>query len=400
MKGKGFLKTLLLIFLLVFFAYQIFSALYQPFTTAAASYYETYNGIKSNALIVRNEKLVTSDISGIKQFVVKNGEKVSKSGTIANVYENESVSGVYAQIESLETQLEALQSLSSSANGTADLTVINTKIENKTAEIKAAAAKGKYDEAEELNTELFSLLSSKNNIVDGKSDVDSLITQIKAKINSLKSGVPSANNKITADISGFFVNEADGYESVLTTENIENITPTEFKNLKPKEVDKNVIGKLVSDYTWYFAAEFDANDALKLKEGNNYNVITGENLGKEITINLVSLNSDNTDKTVAVFSCDEADGDFSCLRRIPITVVLEKYEGLKVSNRSVRMVDNNLGVYVVSAGIIKFKKITSVYSNDEFTVCKIDKTGNSECLRLYDEVVDKGKNLYDGKLVN
>ena len=64
------------------------------------------------------------------------------------------------------------------------------------------------------------------------------------------------------------------------------------------------------------------------------------------------------------------------------------------------MVDDNLGVYVVQAGVIKFKKINVLYTSDSFTVCEIEKNGDANVLRLYDEVIDKGKNLYDGKTIN
>jgi hypothetical protein len=41
-----------------------------------------------------------------------------------------------------------------------------------------------------------------------------------------------------------------------------------------------------------------------------------------------------------------------------------------------------------------------LYTTDTYTICELDKSGNADSLRLYDEVVEKGKNLYDGKTIN
>ena len=45
----------------------------------------------------------------------------------------------------------------------------------------------------------------------------------------------------------------------------------------------------------------------------------------------------------------------------------------------------------------KFKPINILYSNASFTICETDTA--SSALKLYDEVIVEGKDLYDGKLV-
>ena len=48
--------------------------------------------------------------------------------------------------------------------------------------------------------------------------------------------------------------------------------------------------------------------------------------------------------------------------------------------------------------VIQFKKIEVLYSNDVFTIVDASNTG-SDYLKMYDEVVVEGRNLYDGKQV-
>lgn len=402
MKGGRLFKICIIAFLSVFFIYQIFAALNNPLTTVSATYYETYKGIDAEALLIRDETVITSDLAGVKRYTLSNGERVSKGGVIADVYANESISNTYSQLDELNTQLKSLESLALYNDGGSDVKAISEKIDTKISEYNEACRNGRFEEADQLQAELFALMSSKQSLVNGgNSGVDNVISSIKTQIASLQASVPDSNQTIKAGVAGYFVNEADGYETVLKTDAIDALTPEKFESIKPVEVASNVVGKIVSDYTWYLAVLISADDALKLKEGDSYSILTSQNTNAELSVSLTALNSsDNSNKTVAIFSCNSTDGIFSTIRNMPITIVLESYKGIRLNNSCVRMVDGELGVYVVQSGIVKFKKINALYTTDTYTICELDKNGNADSLRLYDEVVEKGKNLYDGKTIN
>ncbi|MBQ0110419.1 MAG: hypothetical protein KBS41_00620 [Oscillospiraceae bacterium] len=171
--------------------------------------------------------------------------------------------------------------------------------------------------------------------------------------------------------------------------------------MKPAEISKKAIGKVVTDYTWYLLVELPTDEALKLKENQDYKILLSQYFDSHIIVTLQKLStSDTTDKTLAVFYCENTNGTFSSIRNIDGTIVLESYSGIKIPNSAVRKLEDNIGVYTVSGGVVKFKKIKVVYSTDDFTVCAIDEKGEDDSLRLYDEMIDKGKNLYDGKTIS
>ncbi len=401
MKGGKFLRTFLIIVLVFFFVYQIIVALNNPFTTVSASYYETFKGIDANATLIRDETVIESDATGVKSFTIENGERVAKNGVLANVFMSESVSNIYSQINDLNDQIESLENLALYHDSTTDINIVTDNINSKIIELSENCKNGKFSNADNLSAELFALLSSKQSVLGIGSDAQGYIASLKAKVDSLSANAPSPEQVIYSPISGYFINEVDGYENSYKVENILDLTPTEFKNSKQASSSNSTICKIVSDHTWYFATEISPDDALKLKENSSYKVLTNQNSEKEISTKLVALNSDEKSDTVlAIFSFKDTDKELALVRNIPITIVLEQYNGIKLPNRSIRMVDNKLGVYVVYAGIIKFKPVNVLYSTDTFTVCEIDKTGESNSLRLYDEVIDKGKNLYDGKTIN
>ena len=84
-------------------------------------------------------------------------------------------------------------------------------------------------------------------------------------------------------------------------------------------------------------------------------------------------------------------------------IVLNTYKGLKVSSSALRVVSkedgtNSTGVYVLSGMTAHFVPVNIVYSNDVYAICEIEQEDGK--LRLYDEIIVKGKNIYDGKIVD
>ena len=91
------------------------------------------------------------------------------------------------------------------------------------------------------------------------------------------------------------------------------------------------------------------------------------------------------------------NSELATMRSGPMTVVKAEYSGLKVQRSALRVVDGKRGVYVLSGMQISFVPVEVLYYSDSYIICKKDNEGG---LKLYDRVVVKGKNLYDGKIVS
>ena len=81
-----------------------------------------------------------------------------------------------------------------------------------------------------------------------------------------------------------------------------------------------------------------------------------------------------------------------------IAIVKDEYEGIRVPSTALRVVDSVTGVYVVSGMEAKFVAIDIIHSTEDYSICAPN-TSDSSKLRLYDEIIVKGKNLYDGKII-
>ncbi len=400
MKTKKFFKILLMVIIISFAVYQVFTFFYQPLTTVSALYFSTDKGIEFSGTVVRNEVLIENNNSGVIHYNVSNSDKIAKGSSIADIYDSTADSENYSKLEQLEEKLAFLNNFALYNGDITELTVISRKIDDKIAEINKKSITGKYASHDD-DTQLLALLGSKQNAVEGTGNIDGMVSSLKSQIDTLKATLKPKSSDIKAPESGYFLSEADGYETVLTPDRIENITAQDIEGLKPAEVSKTTIGKVVTDFKWYLLTILDSDQALKLKENQNYNIVLSQYFNSQIELTLKKLRpSDNSDKILAVFYCENTNGVFSSLRDIDGNIILESYTGIKVPNSAVRKLDDRLGVYTVSGGVVRFKDIKVLYSENDFSICEIDENGRDSSLRLYDEIIDKGKNLYDGKTIS
>jgi hypothetical protein len=91
--------------------------------------------------------------------------------------------------------------------------------------------------------------------------------------------------------------------------------------------------------------------------------------------------------------------DVASLRHETAEIVIASHTGLKIPSSALRVNDDGeKGVYVLSGNIAKFRKVNIVYSEDDFVLSRTEE-GQEGYVRLYDNIITEGKDLYDGKIV-
>ena len=401
MKDSKLLKFLLGFVLVLFLAYQIYAALYRPIETQSAVYGEMVEGVNINAVIIRDESLVSFNSSGVLHFNVESGKRIEKNGVIAHVYSGEEQSIAASQIKTLNEKIASIEELESyNAITAADLDLLNARVKEGLNNLKLACAYGNFEQAGENSEDLMMILNRRQMVTDATTDFSVQLQSVKAEREKLQAALLSPQGEISAHVSGYFIDTADGYEEILTPADIEKLIPETLDGLKPVDVKKEVVGKLVSDYKWYIAATVSVNDSLAYKTGDTLTIHTNLKANPEISVKVERVNiSSVSDRAVIVFSCQEMSSELASLRSGAMTVVNGVYKGLKLPRRALRIVDSKTGVYVLSGMELKFTPVEILYRDEETMICRLSNDSASG-LRLYDEVVVKGKNLYDGKIIN
>lgn len=400
MRGTTVLKGFVILLAAVFAVHQFISSVYSPVKTETAVFYSASDGLNITGLIIRSETLVTSSEGGVMHFVLEDGSRVAKDGVIANIYDSESASITLSKIDSVNTKIEDIEEmLSYNDLEAADLDMINAKATQSLNNLIVSGASGNYGDLPELSDELLSALNRRQVAMGETTDFSAQLEQLKAEKNELSASLPSAKGKVKAAMSGYFVSKADGYETVLTCGNPESITPEFMSSVSAAELPDGVIGKIVSDYEWYIAAEISINESLKYKEGDSLTIYTSVKSYPKLPVTVKKINiSENSSSAVVVFSCNEMNSELATMRSGPMTVVTKEYDGLRVPSSALRVVDSKRGVYVLTGMQVKFVEVNVLYKDDSYMICE-KQTSDESVLRLYDEVIVKGKNLYDGKIV-
>ncbi len=400
MKGSKFFKICLIVIASVFIINQIISSLYMPIKTESAVFYTANDGLKITGQIIREETLVTNDKAGVLHFLTEDGARVAKNGVIASIYDDASASITVSKIDVLQSQISDIEDiLSYNDIEAANLELINSKITDALGDVVYSGASGNYGEMEDYCETLLSVNNRKQVALGVTTGLAERLTALKSELSALSASLPASKGSVTANQSGYFVSKTDGYENVLTTDDLNKITPEYLSQIKYQETPDNVIGKIVSDYEWYIAATVPLNDSLKYKEGQNLKIITAVKSSPTLSVTVKQINISETEEmAVILFACSDMNSELATVRSGNMTVVNKEYSGLKISKKALRVVDSQKGVYVQNGMQISFVPVEVIYRDADYIICE-KQNENEKYLKLYDRVVVKGKNLYDGKIV-
>lgn len=399
-KGALFLKIGVTVIAFMFILYQTYSIVYKPITTATAVYHSTYEGIEINGYFVREETVIDYNITGNERYIVKDGEKVSKGGTIAEVYASSDVAEVYERADQISEEIKILESINSVSDpSSVDLNTLSNRIKRSYFKFLSLKDSNKYSNLSDSVGELLMLLNKKQILTGEVTGFDTLLASLKTELATLKSGLTAPLSMVLAPVSGFFIRQSDGLENILTFDVLENIDETIFEKIS-NATPTNAFGKIVSSQNFYIVSKMNGDDYLNFSVGDSVDLRTAIVGSEKLKASVHSITvSKNSNTAIVVFSCQTMNGQFASLRSAPMTIVTEEYEGIRVSNKAVHYSDGKPGVYIVQGSLVKFKPIEIVYRTENFTLCKKAEDGNTKSVVLYDEVIEKGKNLYDGKFI-
>lgn len=395
------LKITVIAVLLLFLTIQLYKAFYNPITTGSVINYTTDNGINLQVIAIRDETVLTADESGVISYEVDDGEKVKNGGIVADMYASESDADNVLRIEELESTIKDLKEVDGyNSTEAVDIDVLDAKTDNVLYTFIDNVNDGNISDTA-YGAQLLKLINRRQAATGVSDGFSALINKYESELQTLKSDKKSPISSIVTENSGYFSSAVDGYENTLKPADVQNLTPNDLKNLSAQSGNQKgkTVGKIVSDYEWYLAAQISIDDCLKFKKGESFILRTEFASVPELPVTVKCVNKgDAGDKAVVVFSCTYMNGDLATMRQKEMTVVLETYSGLQVNSKAIRFLNGQKGVYVVSGAVLNFVPVNVIYSTDNYCICEAQTTGVR--LKLYDEVVIKGKNLYDGKVID
>lgn len=403
-RSWGRLLTLLAVLLILsYIGYQIYRSVFSVIKTELAVNYSVHESIEAEGLVFRTETVIPSAANGHLYYTVKNGARVAKNGVIASVYSSENDGFLADRIDEVNAHIEILRNLQSNDSSThVTLDIIETQLSSVLNTLIADAGDGLFENADASKSELLSLLSKKQ-IITGKAvDFSAEIVKLEQEKKDLESQYRSAISVIKAPVAGYFVDNVDGYESVLS--GIDPLTLTtgklrELITMEPQPTGGGA-GKIVGGYEWYFACVVPDSFYNTLSVGSSISLKMNFVSEEEVPVTVAACNKDNEGNLAVVFRCAYMSEDLSDIRKETAQLLIVRHSGLKVPKRAI-VINNELqaGVYIRSGNVAVFRKIDQLYSEPaDYVISKV--TDESGYLQLYDDIIVSGKGLYDGKTID
>lgn len=389
----------------VYFIAEIYAMTSRSFSTRTVYEQTVLETVDSEMFIIRDETLLNSNASGTFVQIAENGERVSRGSTIAAFFNNETAAHNYVKIDSLNSLLGVYQSIESQTRlENVDIEKLQNQTKNDFADILESVYNNDYSDFDELKLSYNESASKRQKALGQTVDCSEKITSITQEIATLQKNV-TPGSIITAENSGYYVGEADGYENVLTVADLENLSAKDLDNAlkaERKPIPENSIGKIINGYNWYVATVIDSAKVVGIDKGDSVRLILGDSGDDAVKTTVYSLNTGKDNKTLVVFKCNLMNDRLASLRKVSGKVVIAEYTGFKISKEAVRFdEDGNAGVYIRRANIVNFRSLNIIYSEESFVVAADSENFKSEYphIKLYDEVIISGKELSNGMVI-
>ena len=396
-------SVVLSIIVISYIVYNAFAYSYSPIDTQRLTEETTIEEtIDFKGFALRDEKIIDTSASGTVIPLAHDGKRVANGDNIAVVCQNDDQAAAYTKLESLKHELERYKNIND-PDGTQELSAdkLNTKISDAYDDIMDAVTTGAYDELPDALTAYADKCATKQILTDGSIDLSAKLTSLENEIAALTAQNINYSS-VKAPKSGYYINTIDGYESALSYKDALSLTSQQIEsalNAEPAAVSGNSLGKIVESYKWYIVGETESQNSSYFKKGAKITVNFPKEGVNHVTM-LVEKADTQGDKITVVLSCSLMDETFANMRTEDMQIVTKSHMGYRVPSNVIRFdEDNNTGIYVLRGKIITFIPVEIIYTEDDFAIIS-SSSSNGKSVRLYDEVIIKGKDLEDGKVIN
>lgn len=402
-----FVIVLLSLFGVIFFAYQIYQIVYQPYQTETVQLVNYTDEVALEGVVLKDETVIQSDYTGVVKYEYENSQKVLSGATVATVYANQSDLLADAQIQQLTRRVNLLNEVSSeSATTTINASSTISNLQRAQMDLIYDAQTGGYTDLQSDADTLLKGMLQQQKLLNGSLDFSSVIEQLNGQIASLQSGMSGSSVEIPAPTSGYFTNETDGYETVLSTSMTGTVTVEAVDQLlatQPAADGGQNVGKLMSAAKWYYLAKLSSSDAIRFSEGQTVQLVFHGNTAQTVTATVESVNVDaSKEQSAILFSSTMVNEDLMDLRMENAYCIFTSGSGLRVPREAVRVVNGEMGVYVNRNQVVKFKKLDVIYEGTDYLISNAHVVSDAEqginasdYLSLYDEIILNGNDVYD-----
>lgn len=394
-----------------YFGYQSLRYMKDPFTTAAAYGCTVDETVSASGYVVRSERVLEDNDSGLLRLARAEGERVSVGGTVAAVYADQASLDRQSEIDALEVRIEQLEYVQSASLSYEASAKLDNQIAQDLLAVRTALTAGRLDTVERRGSELRALVMKRDYTYSGGS-LDEQLESLRQELKDLRRQSAGSTRRISAPVSGLYSAVVDGYETVLTPESILEMSPSQLSAVQPDSAVSSHVGKLILGDNWYYAAALRASEIREIQEAGSVSLRFSKDVARDLDVSVQSVGWEEDGRSVVVFQGKYDLSQLTLLRQQSAEIILNTMTGIRVPQEALRVVPRTVtgpdgsktevqttGVYCVVGVKAVFKPAEVLYSGEGFVLVQPASSNKKRVLRSGDEVIVTARDLYDGKVV-
>ncbi len=380
----------------VYILYQVTANLTQQIRTVDALEVTVEDKLSARGFFIRRQVPVTGG-AGTAEYQVEDGAKVSKGQRLAVLFQDESARQAYARAYELESRLEAVEYAYSMITSGVDSAKMDQLIFTDIRSITESLEKGEGYRVGGDYSALQQLVVSRGASQEDKSAFEAQIKQLEQEIAQARKQYANGSSSIRAQDSGYFVSGLDGYETLLTVDSLDTLTPDHLQNLQPRAEEG--VGSLTAGFEWYYAVVLTKEQADKIQQRDSLEVYFPELTPNRMELEVYRLETYPDGRAILILRSERMEPLWLTCREQDIDIVAGRYTGLKVPAQALRQQEGQWGVFVLDGSVASFKPVTWTYSTESYFLVPCA-DGAKNGLYRYDRVITQGKNLADDKVIS
>ncbi|MFI3313364.1 MAG: HlyD family efflux transporter periplasmic adaptor subunit, partial [Eubacteriales bacterium] len=381
-----------------YLVFSLVSNVYTPTVTTVAIAYEAGEGCAVMGYVVREETVLTST-SPIVVAQFDEGKRVGNNQVVAYGYDTDAARQTQGEIDAIVDQLEQLEFVGNTTVSATAIPVLDKEILDGIFHVNMAVAQGDYTTAYEKSPSLEGLVLRRT---AEESDMEALATyrtQLESQLSVLQSTNTAGGRAVIAPHSGYYSNEVDGFESILTVESLSSMTVAGFENMVPTAISDNAFGRLIGGDSWYFVFAIPEEYLQTSQVGDWVGLSFSGHLQDLADVKITYIGEVENGECLVTFQSKDNMADMTMLRYQQAYITFQSYSGLRVPKEALQVDANgNPGVYVLESAKAQWKNIQILYDNSDSYVVALDKSSTSN-LWPGDEIILQANDLYNGKVV-
>ena len=202
---KSLARGVLVLALFLYLLYHLTSGFSREMKTQVVKPVTEAISVVGKGTVVRDEKVITSDISGVVSYIYEDGEKVKINSKVAKVYSNASDENAVIRIAEIDRAIELL-SLAEIDTDTrvSDGTAAKREISSLLMNVAQGIGKGEYGKVAHAPDRILTEAVRRDTILSGEGGAGETLSELRDERSRLAATLGGTETVIKASAAGYF----------------------------------------------------------------------------------------------------------------------------------------------------------------------------------------------------